>query len=176
MMRRIQEVQNLQLQNIRLQQEIENARIQQEKHRTKENSQQSGSTLTPAAGSALPLPTSEYLIGGLLNCRAWDAAEPPARLSYLAAAADATLLLLYEVEKGADASKYMPAALNNSEASVIVGQLCGQPENKPVPVIFIYRLMAAKANGVAQEEIERRATFFRGIAAREVEKASNASR
>jgi hypothetical protein len=146
-MRKMQEIRNLQLQNARLKQDLER----------RSQSQQSQAAPEPAK--------ADYLTGGLLNCRAWTSAVTDQRLAYIAAAREATLLLLYEVEKAGELGKYLPQALSNGEVDLMLTPMCLQPENRAVPVIFLYRLVAAKANGAPPDALERQAAAYRKIAA-----------
>src|ERR1044072_737774 len=160
-MRRIQEVRNLQLQNMRLQQEIQ---IRAEQQRLNGTMPLQQPPPPPQQQPAPALVTNDLLTGGLLNCRAWATADYDKRLSYLAGVTEASLLLLWEVNKAEDAARYLPAALNNGEVSPLITDMCEQPENRAVPVVFIFRLAAGKANGMAPDALQRQAAMYRKVA------------
>lgn len=146
--RKMQEIRNIQLQNARIKQEIEQRAAEQQAAAQKPG---------PPAPSSGP---GEISTGGLLNCRAWNWMPDLPRSAYISGAIEVISISAADAfPKDADAMaqmirKAVPYELTREETQKSVTQICSDPASAILPLVNVLGIASFKANGGTPQQVE----------------------
>ena len=94
---------------------------------------------------------------GSINGRYWNVMSSDAKLAYLLGCSEA----LIEEAKSEFVKKYKPGELSTGEVRTAMDRFYAEPENALIPVIDALKIVAMKANGEIQQNIDFQISVYR---------------
>jgi hypothetical protein len=98
---------------------------------------------------------------GRSNCRNWNRLSDDQAIFYVAGLNDGMVTLSLDVPAAnTRLDKYFQPDITLGEIQKGVNEICAQPENANIPVIFAVRAFTSKAHGAKPQDVEE---YLRGL-------------